>query len=149
MFNRKIVILCALLLMAALSFAEDAAQQFTLQDLNGKVYDLSQALGKNTIVLNFWASWCASCKEEIPQLKALMEAKGADNAVFLGINAGENEKKAKRFVEKYEYPYLVLIDKDKSVSKKYSVMGLPSTIIISKDKKIIFRGPRPPKGFGN
>jgi len=126
---------------------QEAAEKFTLPRLDGKQFKLEENLGKGYVVLNFWARWCASCEEEVPQLAALMKSPGADKALFVGINVGDNEAKASKFVKKTKYPYLVVLDKDKAVTKKYGVMGLPVTLIISKDGKIVFRGSRPPKTF--
>lgn len=127
--------------------AGEAAPKFSLPDIDGKTVNVGGLIGKKTVVLNFWAAWCTSCVEEIPQLKALQESPGADKAVFFGINAGENERKAKRFVEKNQFPYKVLIDRDKSIARKYGVPGIPVTVIIAKDGTIIYRGSRPPKDY--
>ena len=124
---------------------QEAVEKFSLPGLDGKQVRLEDSLGKGYVVLNFWARWCASCEEEVPQLAALMKSPGADKAVFIGVNVGDSAAKASKFVAKFKYPYRVALDKDKSVAKKYGVMGLPVTIIISKEGKIVFRGSRPPK----
>jgi thiol-disulfide isomerase/thioredoxin len=126
---------------------QDAVENFTLSRLDGTQFKLEENLGKGYVVLNFWARWCASCEEEVPQLAELMKSPGADKALFVGVNVGDTEAKAAKFVAKTKYPFLVVLDKDKAVTKKYGVLGLPVTIIISKDRKIVFRGSRPPKSF--
>jgi peroxiredoxin len=126
---------------------QGAVQLFSLPGLDGKQFKLEDGLGKNYIVLNFFARWCTSCEEEIPELAALKKSPGADKAQFVGVDVGDNAEKAARFVSKSAYPYSVVLDKDKGVAKKYGVLGLPVTVIISKDKKIVFRGSRPPKTF--
>lgn len=150
--KKKIIsVFCAAAALAvSLAYAgEDLGKvvPFDLAGLDGKQVKLEDSLGKGYVVLNFWARWCASCEEEIPQLSALMKQPGADKAVFIGVNAGDNAAKASKFVAKTKYPYLVALDKDKAVAKKYGVLGLPVTIIISKEGKVVFRGSRPPKTF--
>ncbi len=149
---KKIIAVLFVACVAAAGWAlyagqEPAAENFALPGLDGKQFKLEENLGKGYIVLNFWARWCASCEEEVPQLDALMKEPGADKALFVGVNVGDNQAKASKFVAKFKYPYLVVLDKDKAVAKKYGVLGLPVTLIISKDRKIVFRGSRPPKTF--
>ncbi len=150
--KKKIVALfCAAAALAvSLAYAgEDLGKvvPFDLAGLDGRQVKLENSLGKGYVVLNFWARWCASCEEEIPQLAALMKQPGAGKAVFIGVNVGDKAAKASKFVAKTKYPYLVALDKDKAVARKYGVLGLPVTIIISKEGKIVFRGSRPPKTF--
>lgn len=131
----------------ALYAGQDTVENFTLPLLDGKQFKLEESLGKEYVVLNFWARWCTSCEEEIPELAALMKSPGAAKVRFMGVNVGDNAAKAAKFVSRTKYPYMVVLDKDKAVAKKYGVLGLPVTLIISKDKKIVFRGSRPPKTF--
>jgi peroxiredoxin len=134
------------LLLAAAAGAAEKAPDATLQTLDGKTFKLAEVLGKKTVVLNFWAAWCESCKEELPQL-ADFQKLGKPDVVFLGINAGESAAKAKKFQERYHYPYMVLLDTDKSAAKLYGVTGVPQTIVIGKKGMVLFRGSRPPKEF--
>lgn len=142
-------LLFSLILAAAgpLWAAPERAQNFDLPGLDGKQFKLADSLGKGYVVLNFWARWCASCEEEVPELAALMKSPGADKALFVGVNVGDNNDKAAKFVKKFKYPYLVVLDKKKAVARQYGVLGLPVTLIIAKDGRIVFRGSRPPKVF--
>lgn len=134
----------AILGAAALGRADQLPPaDFTLTSLDGKPVSLHDFAGK-TVVLNFWASWCDSCEEEMPQLLRLKEQYAGQDVVFLGINAGDSDRAAQRFVEKMNYSYRILLDHDKSVAKQYQVLGLPQTLIISKDGKIVYRESRPP-----
>jgi thiol-disulfide isomerase/thioredoxin len=146
--KKMIVSAFAVLAAGSLLYAgEVAVGNFTLARLDGKQFKLEDNLGKGYVVLNFWARWCASCEEEVPELAAFMKSPGADKVLFVGVNVGDNEAKASKFVAKTKYPYLVVLDKDKAVAKKFGVMGLPATLIISRDRKIVYRGSRPPKNF--
>ena len=137
------LVICAVLFYAGNCFCGESTN-FSLTGLDGKNVKFS-LIGRNKImVLNFWASWCSTCREEIPGLKKLQERYSAKDVVFLGINVGENEADAKRFIEKYHYPYPVLMDKDKKAAKGYGLVRLPTTIVVSKKGKILFSGPQPP-----
>lgn len=149
---KKTVISVFMLLAAACALyaaqAPDKVENFALPKLeDGKTFKLEENLGNGYIVINFWARWCTSCEEEVPELALLKKSPGADKALFIGVNVGDSKEKAAKFAAKFKYPYLVVLDKDKAVAKKYGVLGLPVTLIISKDKKIVFRGSRPPKTF--
>jgi len=146
---KKIIlaVFCAAAACCLVYAGQDKAPDFSLPGLDGKEVKLGDSLAKGYVVLNFWARWCASCEEEIPQLAELMKSPGAGKAAFIGVNVGDTQAKAAKFVAKTRYPYTVVLDKDKSVAKKYGVLGLPVTLIISKDGKIVFRGSRPPKTF--
>jgi peroxiredoxin len=141
------VLALALLTAPAMAASTDTAKDFSLKGLDGKGFRLSESLGEGYIVINFWAAWCSTCKEEIPELAALMKQPGAGKAVFLGINVGDKDGKAAKFVKKYGYPYRALMDTEKAVSKEYGVLGIPVTFIIDRRGKIVFRGARPPKKF--
>ena len=147
---KKALMICSVMTALASSLvlaAPDKAPGFALTGLDGKQFKLEENMGKGYIVLNFWARWCTSCEEEVPELAALKKSPGADHVLFIGVNVGDAEAKAAKFVKKFKYPYDVVMDKDKETAKKYGVLGLPATLIISKDGKIVFRGSRPPKTF--
>ena len=146
--KKTIISLLAVAAAAGVLYAaQESAENFSLPALDGKEFRLQDARGKGYIVLNFWARWCASCEEEVPQLADLMKSPGAGKARFVGVNVGDSAEKAAKFVKKTGYPFYVVLDKDKAVAKKYGVLGLPATLIISADGKVVFRGSRPPKTF--
>lgn len=98
---------------------------------------------KKIIVLNFWATWCTSCIEELPILHKLQK-KSKKDVEFYAISAGDTSQKIKKFTKKYPFHYKILMDKEKEYSKSLGVESLPVTIII-KDNNIIYSGHRPPK----
>lgn len=140
---KKIIFFCALYLLSINTVLAEAAKDFSLNTSDGQTVALSNFLGKKTVVLNFWASWCTTCEEEIPQLVKLKTDLPADS-VFLGINAGDSSRAAMHFVEKNSYPYEVLLDVKKIVAKQFQVSGIPQTLIINKAGEIVYRGSRPP-----
>ncbi len=135
--------LLGLYLLFSLSAFSSEVKDFNLTTYKDKKeFKLKDHLGKKTIVLNFWASWCTSCITELPELHALK--KKYPKALFIGINSGESEKFVKKFLRRYKFNYKILMDKTKTVAKSYGIDTLPRTIVIGMDKKISFKGDRPP-----
>lgn len=122
-----------------------AVSDFTLMSLDDKSVSLHDYLKKKTIVINFWAAWCDACEEEMTQLLKLKNQNASDDVVFLGINAGDTARKAQKFIDKTGYSYLILMDTDKKISRQFQILGLPQTLVISKDGLIIYRAGRPPE----
>src|SRR4030042_6734370 len=111
---------------------------FSLQDLNGKKLGLNQFKGK-VIFLNFWATWCSPCKEEMPSMEALHQQFKEKNFILLTISvdyAGVNP--VREFIGKQRYSFPVLIDQKGETLDLFEVKGVPMTFII--DKKGRMRG---------
>ena len=107
-----------------LSFLDADKKQVNLDDYRGKL-----------VLLNFWASWCAPCKEEMPSLDSLQLNKNLNNLQIFPINVGQdNEKKAKDFFEELDIKTLnIYFDTTITLAKKFQLRGIPTTILISKD----------------
>ena len=114
------------------------APDFRLEDIDGRIYSLSDYRGK-IVVINFWASWCPPCRAELPELKEFYEETDDDVIEFLSINLYETEQQPDelpQFIEDEELPYPVLIDRSGSVTDDYRIRTIPVTAIISPDGKI-------------
>ena len=86
-------------------------------------------------ILNIWASWCAPCREEHPQL---MELSANLSVKIIGLNYKDNPKKAKKFLKELGNPFsTTIIDKTGIIAIEFGGYGIPETFIINKDKKII------------
>lgn len=113
------------------------AKDFTLKDLTGKSISLSDYKGK-IVFLNFWATWCAPCRHEMPSMeKVHKKYKGGDFVVLAVATDNKGEEIVKPFIDEHGYTLPVLIDKNSDVSDSYSVFALPTTFIIGRDGKII------------
>lgn len=95
------------------------------------------------ILLNFWASWCLPCREEMPALNRVHN-EYSGKLVVLGLNVGENEKTVSRFVEEHDLDFPILRDEDGSTPARYGVRALPVTWLVAPDGRVLgsARGPR-------
>ena len=120
------------------------APDFTLVDLKGKQWKLSDLKGK-VVFVNFWATWCAPCLEEMPSMQGLNV--GMSNAPFqmLAILNNDRPEYAQNLVDKTNISFPVLLDPNSRVATQYGLTGVPETFIV--DPQGILRekfiGPRP------
>ena len=114
------------------------APNFSLEDLKGKKSELKHFKGK-VIFLNFWATWCGPCKEEMPSMEALYNQFKEKDFVFLTISVDyEGVKPVKEYIDKQRYTFPVLIDPKCETLDLFEVKGIPTTFLI--DKKGIMIG---------
>ncbi|WP_042223673.1 TlpA family protein disulfide reductase [Oceanobacillus manasiensis] len=116
----------------------EMAPNFTLQTLNGEEIQLSELKGKK-VLLNFWATWCPPCKEEMPEMQTFHETYG-DEVEVLAVNmtktetSGQND--VKKFNEKFAYSYPMPLDIEGEISAAYNVFTVPTTYFIGTDGRI-------------
>ncbi len=115
-----------------------AATEFALKDIDGKLHRLSDYKGK-VIVLNFWATWCPPCREEMPSMERARKKLLNDDVVILAVNVGEDEDTIFNFTGDYPVEFPLLMDTKGEVIKSYPVMALPTTYIISPDGMVTHR----------
>jgi peroxiredoxin len=113
------------------------APDFRLEELSGKKVELKHFKGQ-VVFLNFWATWCSPCKEEMPSMEALYQKFKERGFVFLTISVDyEEKKKVKEFIDKHHYTFPVLIDPKCFTLDLYGVKGIPTTILIDKKGRIV------------
>ena len=112
------------------------APDFSLNDLNGQRVTLSRYRGK-PVMLNFWASWCGPCRIEIPEVQSLYEAHSSESAVILAVNFGEPAATVRAFVQENKLSFRVLTDEDSTIGRLYRVRGIPTTVFIDKQGRIV------------
>jgi len=112
------------------------ANDFELGDLKGGSIRLSDLRGK-PVVLNYWATWCGPCIEEMPMFQAYSEQ--YSNFTMIGINQAEGIDKVAPFVERMGLTYPVLLDLNSKVTQAYKVFLLPTTFFIDEEGMIRFR----------
>ena len=108
---------------------------FTLKDLHGKNVTLSDLRGK-IVMINFWATWCAPCRAEMPVLDAIYTHFEPQGLVVLSIT-DEDSFKANSFVAPNKYHPPVLIDADNKVHKLFHIEGIPRTFVFNRDGKLV------------
>jgi thiol-disulfide isomerase/thioredoxin len=106
-----------------------------VKTLDGQEITLSQLKGK-VILLDFWATWCAPCRESIPHLVQLQKTYREKGLEVIGMNMDKGDMDTvRRFVKSMDIPYLITVSTDE-ISRNYGVTGLPTTILIDKAGKI-------------
>lgn len=108
----------------------DPAPEFTLLTRDGSTFRLADARGK-AVVLNFWASWCGPCREEMPRFERTSREM-ADRVVFVGVNATtlDSREAALEFADQLEVTFPLVFDADGLASAEYGVNALPATFFI-------------------
>jgi len=136
----------ALVLALALATAAHAAElrpwtgnavppDLALRDLQGREHRLSDYRGK-VVLVNFWATWCEPCREEMPAMQRLQERLAGKPFVILAVDFGEGEPRVKAFLEKLPLSFTFLLDRDGSVVRAWRVRVLPVSFVIDADQKI-------------
>ena len=110
--------------------------ELTFLDIDNNQISLKSYKG-NLILLNFWATWCAPCKEEMPSLDLLKSNKDLNNLKIFPVNVGQdNVKKAKKFFDDLNIKNLDLyFDENINLTKKFALRGIPTSILLNKNGK--------------
>lgn len=108
------------------------APDFTLQDLDGKTWKLSDLKGKKVVMIEFWATWCNICKREMPILQKVYQEYQSKGVEFFGVALDENVPGIKKVVKEKGVTYPVLVDKDTKVATEiYQLSGpIPYKVVI-------------------
>lgn len=108
-----------------------AAPEFTLPDPAGKKVALKDFRGK-LVLLNFWATWCAPCREEMPSMERLYLRYKEQGFVILGVNVKDNKKSALEFLKELKITFPIALDSQGEVGLLYGAWGLPVTYLIDR-----------------
>ena len=116
------------------------APDFTLPDTDGNQVRLADLRGK-VVLLNFWATWCPPCREEMPSMQSLWQALSEDAFVMLAVNVGEDDDDVFAFANEFPEPltFPILMDKNSALLRDYPVIGLPTSFIIDKEGNMAYK----------
>ena len=117
---------------ASASALTGAAPDFTLKSESGKNLRLSEHRGQ-VVMINFWASWCGPCRQEMPILDQLQQRYSKAGFTVLGVNVERDSSQAERLLKDMDISFPILFDSDSVVSKLYDVSAMPVTVMIDKD----------------
>ena len=122
---------------AAAVTTDRAAPDFTLRTLDGPNLRLQEQRGR-VVLVNFWATWCGPCRQEMPHLNRLYDKYRAAGFTLLGVNIDDDARNAAGLSTKLGLKFPVLLDTDKKVSHLYDLATMPSTVLIDRDGRVRF-----------
>ena len=139
---RAVALVVLLLLIAGARAAElkpwtgDATPPaLALKDLEGREHRLADYRGK-VVLVNFWATWCEPCREEMPAMQRLQQRLEGKPFVVLAVDFGEGDARVKGFLKELPLPFTFLLDRDSSVARAWRVRVLPVSFLIDADQRI-------------
>ncbi|AOY87353.1 redoxin [Marinobacter salinus] len=134
-FFKPLALLVVLAGVATAASAESMnvpAPDFTLHSRSGENLRLEDHRGE-VVMLNFWASWCGPCRQEMPLMNEIYDRYKDLGFTILAVNVDENRDEALRFLDSVPVDYPILYDPESSVSELYEVQAMPTTIMIDRD----------------
>ncbi len=112
------------------------APEFEAVDLDGRVFRLRD-FDKQTVILNFWATWCLPCIRELPRLEKLRQMLPADKYTILAVNARDRPSRVRKYLNGKKFQFKVLLDIDGAIYKTYGITRFPTTVIIGPEGKLL------------
>ncbi len=122
----------------------DEAPDFSVSTIGGDTITLSDLRGK-VVFINFWASWCGPCINEMPDIQELYDSYSRDDLEIIAVNSGEKLARIEQFLSETGYTFPIAADEDNAVGDYYPSSGIPYTVIVDPNGIIseIFPGSRP------
>jgi len=117
------------------SWSGGPAPALRLLDLDGKEHALEAYRGK-VVLINFWATWCEPCKDEMPSIERLRRSLEGRPFAVLAVNLAEPDSRVQRFLREVPLGFPVLMDRDTAASKAWKARVLPATYIVGPDGRI-------------
>jgi len=115
-----------------------AAVNFKLLDMDGKTHQLSDYKGQ-PIIINFWATWCPPCREELPSMNRAWAKVKSQGIAMIAINVGEDEDTIFTFTGDYPIDFTILLDQSGEIINQWPIKGLPTTFVIDPQGRIVYR----------
>lgn len=121
--------------VAGATVLQGPAPDFTLKSHGGGNLKLSEFRGQ-VVMINFWASWCGPCRQEMPLIEQLHQRYSPLGFTVLGVNVEEDSSKAQELLRELRVSFPILFDTSNSASKLYNVSAMPSTVFVDRDGKL-------------
>ncbi len=139
-----ILVIFAASSLASSSLEGQLAPDFVLKSASGENLRLSEYRG-DVVMINFWATWCGPCRQEMPLLDELYGRYQRVGFNLLGINIDDDSRRAMKMVQELGVSFPVLFDENKAVSALYKVDAMPVTILVDRDGRVrhVHRGYKP------
>jgi thiol-disulfide isomerase/thioredoxin len=132
------VALIAIAIVLVLAEDSAAADPEAITLLDGGSVRIEDYAGQ-TVLVNFWATWCPPCKAEMPELEAYYQDYRDQGFTMLAVNSGDPAEMAEGFIERAGYSFPVGVDPDGRTSQAFGVNGLPTSIIYGPDGEVVYR----------
>jgi peroxiredoxin len=138
----RMALLCLIFLASALSGAAELkpwpggpTPGLELRELDGRGHRLTDYRGK-VVLVNFWATWCVPCRDEMPSMQRLKEELAGKPFEVLAVNLDEPEARVRKFLSQMKVDFTVLLDPEKKVAKAWNARILPASFVIGPDGRI-------------
>ncbi len=125
------LVVSSLFASSAVAQISGPAPNFTLQAASGGTVSLADLKGQ-VVMVNFWATWCGPCREEMPHLEALHQRYSDLGFALLGVNVEEDSSGVEKFLEETPVTFQILFDPTNAVTKMYDVIAMPSTVLVDR-----------------
>ena len=120
------------------------AMDFRLVDVNAQEVRLADLRG-NTIFLNFWTTWCPPCRSEMPDMEKLYQKFKDRHFAMVAVNLRETTEVVKRFTESHRLNFIVVLDQNGDVSRRFRIRSIPTTYILNSRGQVVGAVPGPRK----
>ena len=135
------LVFAIILTLTNLTLAEEkVAPNFKGKTLDGKNIELKKLLGNGPVLISFWATHCKPCIQELKDMKETYEEFKEKGFEVLAINQDgpRSISKVRSLVSSLRWKYIIISDMDMKISKKYHILGIPHTVLIDKDGKVVY-----------
>ena len=116
---------------------QGATPLLELKDMQGMVRSLDEFRGK-VVIVNFWATWCEPCVEEMPSLQKFKDRLAGEQFAVIGVNMGEGEVRIRSFMDRTGTTFPILLDRDGVAKKNWKVNGVPATFVLDTAGRVRF-----------
>jgi len=115
-----------------------SAPDFDLETLDGSRLQMASLRGR-VVLLNFWASWCAPCREEMPDLETAYQRYRDNGFIVVGVNVAESARQARDFATEFDVTFPIVLDGDAATANQLGISGLPVSLLVDGSGEIVYR----------